>query len=178
MSWCIKHPEYSKENDRINSYIHARTRSFVSECRIELAEAGFFYAGKKDQTICFYCGGGLHHWQDIDDPWEEHAKWFPKCPFVLVHKGQDFVNEMRSRTERNALQKKRIPTNNIAVPPPIEESNIESTILSVAIFQEQQHDNQLQPMTNINKNNLSCNRQDPTASKTKTKTAMAKTKKL
>ncbi|XP_054278472.1 baculoviral IAP repeat-containing protein 3-like [Macrosteles quadrilineatus] len=125
MSWCIKHPEYSKENDRINSYIHARTRSFVSECRIELAEAGFFYAGKKDQTICFYCGGGLHHWQDIDDPWEEHAKWFPKCPFVLVHKGQDFVNEMRSRTERNALQKKRIPTNNIAVPPPIEESNIE-----------------------------------------------------
>ncbi|XP_054260054.1 baculoviral IAP repeat-containing protein 7-like [Macrosteles quadrilineatus] len=128
MSWCIKHPEYSKENDRINSYIHARTRSFVSECRIELAEAGFFYAGKKDQTICFYCGGGLHHWQDIDDPWEEHAKWFPKCPFVLVHKGQDFVNEMRSRTERNALQKKRIPTNNIAVPPPIEESNIESAL--------------------------------------------------
>ncbi|XP_054259413.1 baculoviral IAP repeat-containing protein 7-B-like [Macrosteles quadrilineatus] len=128
MSWCIKHPEYSKENDRINSYIHARTRSFVSECRIELAEAGFFYAGKKDQTICFYCGGGLHHWQDIDDPWEEHAKWFPKCPFVLVHKGQDFVNEMRSRTERNALQKKRIPTNNIAVPPPIEESNIECII--------------------------------------------------
>lgn len=29
----------------------------------ELADAGFFYTGKGDQTLCFHCGGGLKDWE-------------------------------------------------------------------------------------------------------------------
>ena len=28
-------------------------------------------------------------------PWSEHARWFPNCPFLLLVKGQDFVNEVQ-----------------------------------------------------------------------------------
>ncbi|KAJ8970256.1 hypothetical protein NQ317_018118 [Molorchus minor] len=45
----------------------------------ELAEAGFYYTGVGDQTLCFYCGGGLKDWEENDEPWEQHALWFSKC---------------------------------------------------------------------------------------------------
>lgn len=35
-------------------------------------------AGKKDTVQCFSCGGCLGNWEDGDDPWREHAKWFPE----------------------------------------------------------------------------------------------------
>lgn len=56
-----------------------------------LCEAGFFYTGKGDNTICFHCGGGLRNWEDSDEPWVEHARWFSKCTFVLLTKGMSFV---------------------------------------------------------------------------------------
>ena len=34
---------------------------------------------------CYYCGGMLRHWEDTDDVWEEHKKWFPLCLFVVEH---------------------------------------------------------------------------------------------
>lgn len=36
------------------------------------------YVGKRDIVQCFSCGGCLGNWEDDDDPWKEHAKWFPK----------------------------------------------------------------------------------------------------
>lgn len=36
------------------------------------------YVGKHDTVQCFSCGGCLGNWEDDDDPWKEHAKWFPK----------------------------------------------------------------------------------------------------
>lgn len=36
------------------------------------------YVGKRDTVQCFSCGGCLGNWEDDDDPWKEHAKWFPK----------------------------------------------------------------------------------------------------
>ncbi|GBP63407.1 Death-associated inhibitor of apoptosis 1 [Eumeta japonica] len=44
----------------------------------DLADAGFFYTGRSDKTLCFYCGGGLRDWKDNDNPWEEHAVWFAR----------------------------------------------------------------------------------------------------
>nr|AAM76110.1 inhibitor of apoptosis protein-like protein [Boltenia villosa] len=44
----------------------------------EIAEAGFYYLGERDRCKCFYCNGGLQNWDKYDDPWMEHAKWFPK----------------------------------------------------------------------------------------------------
>ncbi|XP_007520441.2 baculoviral IAP repeat-containing protein 7 [Erinaceus europaeus] len=56
-----------------------------------LAAAGFFHTGQQDQVRCFFCQGGLQNWERGDEPWTEHAKWFPRCEFLLRTKGWDFV---------------------------------------------------------------------------------------
>ncbi|XP_057671931.1 death-associated inhibitor of apoptosis 2 [Diorhabda carinulata] len=77
--------------------VEARLRSFVgwSSDLIQtpevLSEAGFYYEGMGDQVRCFHCDGGLRTWDPHDDPWTEHARWFPNCAFVKLVKGQDFV---------------------------------------------------------------------------------------
>uniref|UniRef100_A0A8C8ZD62 Baculoviral IAP repeat containing 2 n=1 Tax=Prolemur simus TaxID=1328070 RepID=A0A8C8ZD62_PROSS len=54
----------------------------------QLASAGFYYVGRNDDVKCFCCDGGLRCWESGDDPWVEHAKWFPRCEFlILVHFG-------------------------------------------------------------------------------------------
>ncbi|CAK1555295.1 unnamed protein product [Leptosia nina] len=63
-----------------------------------LAEAGFFYTGLEDQVRCFYCDGGLGKWEAGDVPWREHARWFPQCGYVLLLKGQQFVDSARADT--------------------------------------------------------------------------------
>jgi baculoviral IAP repeat-containing protein 2/3 len=42
---------------------------------------------------CFHCDGGLRLWEKTDIPWQEHARWFPDCGFVLLIKGQQFIDE-------------------------------------------------------------------------------------
>ncbi|XP_055959448.1 baculoviral IAP repeat-containing protein 7-B-like isoform X2 [Patella vulgata] len=60
----------------------------------EIAEAGFYYLDREDVVKCFFCGGVLKSWKDDDIPWNEHAKWLPKCPYLLRIKGEDFVNSI------------------------------------------------------------------------------------
>ena len=59
----------------------------------QLADAGFYYIGLSDQTKCFYCEGGLRNWQPDDDPWTEHARWFSKCGYVRLIKGDEFITK-------------------------------------------------------------------------------------
>ncbi len=40
---------------------------------------------------CFYCDGGLRNWEPNDDPWVEHARWFPRCAYIIKIKGQAFI---------------------------------------------------------------------------------------
>lgn len=63
----------------------------------ELAAAGFYYLGVGDQTLCFYCGGGLKDWVEEDNPWEQHALWFPKCNFLLLKKTPAFVEAVQTK---------------------------------------------------------------------------------
>jgi hypothetical protein len=58
--------------------------------------------GKGDQTVCFHCGGGLKDWEENDDPWVEHAVWFPKCMHVVLVKGPAFIEECRRKKEAEA----------------------------------------------------------------------------
>ncbi|TMS17304.1 E3 ubiquitin-protein ligase XIAP [Larimichthys crocea] len=60
-----------------------------------LARAGFYSTGTGDKALCFRCGGGLKSWQPDEDPWEEHAKYYPGCSFLLAEKGQEFVNHIQ-----------------------------------------------------------------------------------
>jgi hypothetical protein len=53
-----------------------------------------FFLGVEDRVICFHCGGGLRHWEPDDEPWKEHAKWNPKCQYLLMLKGSAFVDSI------------------------------------------------------------------------------------
>lgn len=35
------------------------------------------FLGEGDKVKCFHCGGGLTDWKPNEDPWEQHAKWYP-----------------------------------------------------------------------------------------------------
>lgn len=63
----------------------------------QLASAGFYYMDRNDDVKCFCCDGGLRCWESGDDPWVEHAKWFPRCEFLIRMKGQEFVDEIQAR---------------------------------------------------------------------------------
>ena len=60
----------------------------------EMADADFYYLDDSDRVICFYCGGGLKNWEPNDNPWYEHAKWFPLCEYVLKKQGVDYVKDI------------------------------------------------------------------------------------
>jgi hypothetical protein len=63
----------------------------------DITNAGFFYIGREDATMCFHCGGSLHNWEDGDHPWIEHAKWYPHCYFVILSKGLEFIDECKQK---------------------------------------------------------------------------------
>ncbi|XP_047391811.1 baculoviral IAP repeat-containing protein 7 isoform X2 [Sciurus carolinensis] len=52
-------------------------------------------SGQQDKVRCFFCYGGLQSWERGDDPWTEHAKWFPRCQFLLQSKGRGFVRSVQ-----------------------------------------------------------------------------------
>nr|XP_010308751.1 PREDICTED: E3 ubiquitin-protein ligase XIAP [Balearica regulorum gibbericeps] len=63
----------------------------------QLAAAGFYSIGNGDHVVCFHCGGGLQQWKKNEDPWDQHAKWFPGCGFVRKEKGLEFINNVHLR---------------------------------------------------------------------------------
>ncbi|XP_006814869.1 baculoviral IAP repeat-containing protein 7-like [Saccoglossus kowalevskii] len=90
-----RHPEYSEERTRIATYTNWSENVVVSP--VDLAKAGFYYTGVKDNVKCFYCDGGLRNWEPTDEPWIEHARWFPKCAFVLQQRGSVFMKYVTSQ---------------------------------------------------------------------------------
>ena len=58
---------------------------------LKLAEAGFLPTGNGDEVYCFKCNQGLRQFEPEDDPWTEHAKWFPSCEFVKEKFSMDLV---------------------------------------------------------------------------------------
>jgi len=84
------HPQYAT--------LEARLRTFrdwppaLKQQPKDLAEAGFYYIGLSDQVKCFYCDGGLRNWQAEDEPWVEHARWFFRCTFVRLVKGDEYIS--------------------------------------------------------------------------------------
>ncbi|CAM4602863.1 E3 ubiquitin-protein ligase XIAP [Lepidochelys kempii] len=86
-----RNPSMAEYEARIKTFVTWRY-SVVKE---QLAEAGFYSIGNGDHVLCFHCGGGLQEWQQNEDPWEQHAKWFPGCKYLLQEKGQEFVNSVQ-----------------------------------------------------------------------------------
>ncbi|GAB5566937.1 baculoviral IAP repeat-containing protein 1 [Prionailurus iriomotensis] len=57
----------------------------------DLSAAGFVFTGKRDTVQCFSCGGCLGNWEEGDDPWKEHAKWFPTCELLQSKKSSEEI---------------------------------------------------------------------------------------
>lgn len=102
-----QYPDYVSYDVRLKTF--DTWPKSMPQTKEHLAHAGFYYTGKGDQTLCHHCGGGLKDWEPEDDPWEEHAKWFPKCFYLLMVKGQEYVNKVTGQqaspvTTKEALQ--------------------------------------------------------------------------
>ncbi|XP_048765604.2 putative inhibitor of apoptosis [Ostrea edulis] len=99
-----KYPSYSVLAVRISSFTD--WPNSMTQTPRDLATAGFLYAGYGDYTRCFFCGGGLRNWEPGDEPWTEHARWFPKCAFLRQNKGDEFVALVQiEHQEQEALER-------------------------------------------------------------------------
>ena len=85
-------PNMALESTRIESF-HNGWPGIQASVK-EIAEAGFYFLGVRDKVKCWNCNGGLQLWEYFDNPWHEHAKWFPTCSFLLEKKGVDFVRNI------------------------------------------------------------------------------------
>ncbi|XP_054837585.1 baculoviral IAP repeat-containing protein 7 [Eublepharis macularius] len=88
-----EYPNMEMEDNRLVTF-----NTWPSSARVSpelLARAGFFYTGEGDYVRCFHCDGALRNWERGDDPWMEHARWFPRCKFLLQSRGRDFVNTIQ-----------------------------------------------------------------------------------
>lgn len=90
-----KHANFAVESTRLTSFNN--WPQYKHQTPQQLAAAGFFYAGFGDNVKCFYCDGGLRNWEPGDDPWSEHARWFPRCSFVRTVKGDQFIRSTQER---------------------------------------------------------------------------------
>ncbi|KAH9510060.1 hypothetical protein Btru_043405 [Bulinus truncatus] len=88
-----RRPEYALKSERFETFSNWPREHHIQPT--VLADAGFYYAGYGDCARCFYCGGGLRNWEDDDDVWVEHARWFSRCSFIRQRVGQVFVDTVQ-----------------------------------------------------------------------------------
>lgn len=88
-----KRPQFKTVESRLESYTGWPSK--VKQDPRILAEAGFFYCGLSDHVRCYHCGQGLRNWEEKDDPWEEHARWYSDCEFLRITKGTEFIEKVR-----------------------------------------------------------------------------------
>jgi hypothetical protein len=78
----------------------------------KFSDAGFFFEGPGDKVRCFWCNGALELWEKDDEPWIEHAKWYPGCYFLRLVKRTDFIIDCRRQmSEENVVQAKLLHYN-------------------------------------------------------------------
>ncbi|KAJ8314750.1 hypothetical protein KUTeg_006900 [Tegillarca granosa] len=92
-----KHENFAVESTRLMTFSRLGWDTRMYQTPEMLAAAGFFYTGTCDNVKCFFCDGGIRNWQPGDDPWTEHARYFPNCYYVKLVKGQDFIKKIHEK---------------------------------------------------------------------------------
>jgi hypothetical protein len=85
-----RYQNYEPLQVRISSY--QGWPAYLNQTPRDMELAGFLFAGYNNYIRCFQCGGGLRNWEAGNDPWVEHARWFPQCSFVRQNRGQRFID--------------------------------------------------------------------------------------
>ncbi|XP_046994184.1 putative inhibitor of apoptosis [Schistocerca americana] len=88
----LAHPKYRTYDARLPSF--EGWPSVIKQRPDKLTEPAFFYAGDGDETMHFHCGRSLKYWDEMSNPWVEHAVWFSKCLFMLLAKGKVFLDNI------------------------------------------------------------------------------------
>ena len=47
--------------------------------------------GYGDNVCCFACDASLWCWDPEDDPWIEHCRLSPTCPYLREEKGDEYI---------------------------------------------------------------------------------------
>ena len=112
---------------RMDSFRKCPIRSGCFLTLKKLVEAGFYFANVSDHVKCFHCGGGLRNWGENDDPWEEHARGYPHCRFVLLMKGQKFIDKVKPDVAPSSGRFKPLSKSNLDV---LMKSDIVSAVIN------------------------------------------------
>lgn len=102
------HPKFNLFNKRLESFINQGWPIGLAQTPKTLAEAGFFYWGRGDKVICYYCSGGVHNWRPEDEPWIEHAKHYPNCAYVILVKSKTFIDNIQKNVSKREKQQKEL----------------------------------------------------------------------
>ncbi|XP_060587497.1 baculoviral IAP repeat-containing protein 7-A-like [Ruditapes philippinarum] len=87
-----KFPQYAVISKRTESF--ESWPEYLPVKMEDMVEAGLVYTGVGDSVRCYFCGGGLRNWEKGDVPMEEHTKYYPKCPHILLVKGKAYVEKI------------------------------------------------------------------------------------
>ncbi|AUV65385.1 IAP-3 [Alphabaculovirus myunipunctae] len=94
----IAYPKYVYYQARFDSL----RLMFGWENSHRMAQAGFFYEANEnhpvDLAICYSDGCALNNWSCTDDPFVEHARWFPTCRYMIKLKGHEFIQKVISES--------------------------------------------------------------------------------
>ncbi|XP_060688093.1 E3 ubiquitin-protein ligase XIAP-like isoform X1 [Hemiscyllium ocellatum] len=114
-----KHPDKQTLDSRLQTF---KSQVHFPLNIADLARAGFYSTGEDDNVKCFHCDGGLRNWESSDEAWEQHAKWFPGCAFLIEQKGRDFVNDVQLRKLYSNSTTETLPQDDLSTHLPETES--------------------------------------------------------
>lgn len=98
----IKYPDFKLMSQRLKSF--ETWPIGIKQRPQELAEAGFFYSGQSDLTICFSCGLKIRKWESTDNCWVEHKKHSTStCNFLKLN------HETVTKNEKIYAEFKKLP---------------------------------------------------------------------
>lgn len=73
-------------NNRVESFNSGWSLDFLTPS--VMANAGFYYTGKKDFVKCSYCNKEFNNWKSEDDPLVDHKRNSPQCRFFEENRGK------------------------------------------------------------------------------------------